>query len=221
MSHEVKLLETYIFSILFIPVFMRHAIVWRMHEHFFSSLFQLNHKSAFKNENSWPVPVAVATGVVMLGGGFSFMSSIRLPPFRSELFRLPVRRRSFNWICLGGKKQCRSQKFIMGWKQVFSWFCPLLEKIRFSIKDTWSDLVEGTTVDAEEAILAEDVEELRKAELGTWTTLVTVIVCLMLFVADCFVTVAPSDGKWFSWFKTNVVVDGWGLFCWWQREMRL
>lgn len=83
----------------------------------------------------------------------------------------------------------------MGWKQVFSWFCPLLEKIRFSIKDTWSDLVEGTTVDAEEAILAEDVEELRKAELGTWTTLVTVIVCLMLFVADCFVTVAPSDGK--------------------------
>lgn len=71
----------------------------------------------------------------------------------------------------------------------------LLEKTRFSTKDTWSDLVEGTTVDAEEAILVEDVEELRKAELGTWTTLVTVIVCLMLFVADCFVTAAPSEGK--------------------------
>lgn len=71
----------------------------------------------------------------------------------------------------------------------------LLGKTRFSTKDTWSDLVEGTTVDAEEAMLVEDVEELRRAELGTWTTLVTVIVCLMLFVADCFVTAAPSDGR--------------------------
>lgn len=100
---------------------------------------------------------------------------------------------------------------------VTQWEFHLLEKTRLSTTDTWSDRVEGTTVDAEEAILVEDVE-LRKAELGTWTTLVTVIVCLMLFVADCFVTAAPSDGRWFSWFKTNVVVDGWGLFCWWQRQ---
>lgn len=50
-------------------------------------------------------------------------------------------------------------------------------------------------MDAEAAIFVDDVEEFRKAELGTWTTLVTVMVCLMLFVADCFVTTAPSDGK--------------------------
>lgn len=50
-------------------------------------------------------------------------------------------------------------------------------------------------MDAEEAILVEDVVELRKAELGTWTTLVKVILCLKLFVVDCFVTAAPSDGK--------------------------
>lgn len=51
-------------------------------------------------------------------------------------------------------------------------------------------------MDAEGGILAEEgVEEPRRAELATWTTLVTVIVCLMLFVADCFVTTAPSDGN--------------------------
>lgn len=49
-------------------------------------------------------------------------------------------------------------------------------------------------MEAEEAILVEDAEELRKAELGTWTTLVTGF-GLMLFVAECFVTTAPSDGK--------------------------
>lgn len=154
----------------------------------------------------------------MFGGGFSFMSSIRLPPFRSELFPFPVRRRSFNWICLGGKNNI-GRKNLAQDENRWVFFCSVLYSLlRFSTKDTWSDRVEGTTVDAEEAIFAEDVEELRKTELGTWTTLVTVIVCLMLFVADCFVTAAPSDGKWFSWFKTNVVVDGWGLFCWWQRE---
>lgn len=50
-------------------------------------------------------------------------------------------------------------------------------------------------MDAEAAILVDDAEELRKAELGTWTTLVTVMVCLMLFVPDCLVTTVPSDGK--------------------------
>lgn len=52
----------------------------------------------------------------------------------------------------------------------------------------------------------EGAAEPRRAELATWTTLVTVMVCLMLLVADCLVT--PSDGNWFSWFKTKVVVDG-------------
>lgn len=164
----------------------------------------------------------------MFGGGFSFMSSIRLPPFRSELFTLLVRRRSFNWICLGegGKKNNTEQNFTqhifsMRWKVLYSLFWPSPTDIfiwYLSLKCTWSDLVEGTTVDAEAAILVDDVEELRKAELGTWTTLVTVMVCLMLFVPDCFVTTVPSDGKWFSWFKTNVVVDGWGLFGWWQKK---
>ena len=81
-------------------------------------------------------------------------------------------------------------------------------------KRTWS-LFEGTTVDTEGGTLVEEgVEEPRRAELATWTTLVTVMVCLILFAADCLVTTVPSDGNWFSWFKTNVVVDGWGLCCW-------
>lgn len=51
-------------------------------------------------------------------------------------------------------------------------------------------------MDTEGGILVEEgVEEPRRAELATWTTLVTVIVCLILFVADCFVTTAPSDGN--------------------------
>lgn len=96
-------------------------------------------------------------------------------------------------------------------------FCPWedLENGKYGFhKRTWS-LLEGTTVDVEVGILVEEgVEEPRRAELATWTTLVTVMVCLILFVADCLVTAAPSDGNWFSWFKTNVVVDGWGLCCW-------
>lgn len=130
MSHEVHFLETNIYAILFIPVFPRHATVYAC-INMFSSLFQLKHISASNHDNSWPVPAAVATGVVMLGGGFSFMSSIRLPPFRSELFALPVRRRSFNWICLGGKKTHKSKKNCRAWKQVFFvffLFCPLLIK---------------------------------------------------------------------------------------------
>lgn len=84
----------------------------------------------------------------------------------------------------------------------------------FFDKRTWS-LFEGTTVDTEGGVLVEEgVEEPRRAELATWTTLVTVMVCLILFAADCLVTTVPSDGNWFSWFKTNVVVDGWGLCCW-------
>lgn len=43
--------------------------------------------------------------------------------------------------------------------------------------------------------MEEGVTEARRAEFGTWTTLVTVIVCLMLLVVDCFVTEAPSDGN--------------------------
>lgn len=51
-------------------------------------------------------------------------------------------------------------------------------------------------MDAEGGILVEEgVEEPRRAELATWTTFVTVIVCLILFVADCFVTAAPSEGN--------------------------
>lgn len=51
-------------------------------------------------------------------------------------------------------------------------------------------------MEAEGGVLAEEgVIEPRRAEFGTWTTLVTVIVCLMLVVADCFVTEVPSDGN--------------------------
>lgn len=46
--------------------------------------------------------------------------------------------------------------------------------------------------------VVEGVDEPRRAELATCTTLVTVMVCLMGFVADCLVTTAPSDGNWFS-----------------------
>lgn len=54
-------------------------------------------------------------------------------------------------------------------------------------------------MDADGGILVEEgVEEPRRPELATWTTLVTVMVCLMLFVADCLVTAVPSDGNWFS-----------------------
>lgn len=152
----------------------------------------------------------------MSGGGFSFMSSIRLLPFGPVLFTLPVRRRSFNWICLKKGKI----KHMMS-KNQQKYFCAVLwfhddsedGKDVFH-KRTWS-LFEGTTVDTEGGILVEEgVEEPRRAELATWTTLVTVMVCLILFAADCLVTTVPSDGNWFSWFKTNVVVDGWGLCCW-------
>lgn len=44
-------------------------------------------------------------------------------------------------------------------------------------------------------LVAEGVKEPRRAEFATCTTLVTVIVCLILLVADCFVTEAPSDGN--------------------------
>lgn len=51
-------------------------------------------------------------------------------------------------------------------------------------------------MEAEGWVFAEEgVTEPRRAEFGTWTTLVTVIVCLMLLVVDCFVTEAPSDGN--------------------------
>lgn len=51
-------------------------------------------------------------------------------------------------------------------------------------------------MEAEGGVLVEDVvTEPRRAEFGTWTTLVTVIVCLMLLVADCLVTEVPSDGN--------------------------
>lgn len=76
-------------------------------------------------------------------------------------------------------------------------------------------LLEGTTVDTEGGITVEDgADEPRSTELATWTTLVTVMVCLIAFATcDCLVTAAPNDGNWFSWFKTNVVVEGWGLCC--------
>lgn len=51
-------------------------------------------------------------------------------------------------------------------------------------------------MEAEGWVLVEVVvTDPRRAEFGTWTTLVTVIVCLMLLVVDCFVTEAPSDGN--------------------------
>lgn len=51
-------------------------------------------------------------------------------------------------------------------------------------------------MDAEGGIIVEDgAEEPRSAELATWTTLVTVMVCLIGFVTDCLVTTAPSDGN--------------------------
>lgn len=82
-----------------------------------------------------------------------------------------------------------------------------------------TSLFEGTTVDTEGGTLVvEGVGEPRRAAFVTWTTLVTVMVCLMGLVTDCLVTVAPSDGNWFSWFKTNVVVDGWGLCCRTERR---
>lgn len=58
-------------------------------------------------------------------------------------------------------------------------------------------LLEGTTVDADGGILVGEAadDELRRAEALTWTTLVTVMVCLMGFVADCLVTTVPSDGN--------------------------
>lgn len=56
-------------------------------------------------------------------------------------------------------------------------------------------MLEGTAVDAEDgALVDEGVDEARWAELATWTTLVTVMVCLMGLV-DCLVTTAPSDGS--------------------------
>lgn len=39
------------------------------------------------------------------------------------------------------------------------------------------------------------VAEARSPELVTWTTLVTVMVCLIGLVTDCLVAAAPSDGN--------------------------
>lgn len=175
----------------------------------------------WKKQKDIPVAVAVATGVVMSVGGFSFMSSIRLLPFKPVLFTLLVLRRSFNCtVCKNIKKNTLS----ITKRKTFLCFVKSIEILIFSMttwgihKHTWSRL-EGTTVDAEgEILVGEGAEVLRRAELATWTTLVTVIVCLILFDTDCFVTTAPSDGNWFSWFKTNVVVEGWGLCCWWWGE---
>lgn len=65
-------------------------------------------------------------------------------------------------------------------------------------------LLGGTTV-------GED-DELRWAAGFVWTTLVTVMVCLEVVPADGLVTtMVPSDGNWFSWFKTKVVVEGCGF----------
>lgn len=112
------------------------------------------------------MPVAVATGWAISGGGFSFISSPRLfvfPPL--------VRSRSFSLICS-----------------------------RFG----------GTTL---HTVAAVEDDELRWADDGVCTTLVTVMVCLEEVPIEGFVTtMVPSDGSWFNWFKTNVVVEGWG-FC--------
>lgn len=51
-------------------------------------------------------------------------------------------------------------------------------------------------MEAEGGVLVEEGDtEPRRDEFGTWTTLVTVIVCLMLVVAGCLVTEVPSDGN--------------------------
>lgn len=51
-------------------------------------------------------------------------------------------------------------------------------------------------MDAEGGItVADGADEPLKAELATWTTLVTVMVCLIGFVTDCLVTTAPSEGN--------------------------
>lgn len=44
-------------------------------------------------------------------------------------------------------------------------------------------------------LVGEGVAEARSPALLTWTTLVTVMVCLIGLVTDCLVTVAPSDGN--------------------------
>lgn len=113
------------------------------------------------------VPVAVATGWAISGGGFSFISSPRL-----FVFTLLVRSRSFSLTCS-----------------------------RFG----------GATLHM--VAVVEDEDELRWADDGVCTTLVTVMVCLEEVPIEGFVTtMVPNDGSWFSWFKTNVVVEGWG-FC--------
>lgn len=61
-------------------------------------------------------------------------------------------------------------------------------------------------------------EELRCAVELVCTTLVTVMVCLDVVPADGLVTtIVPSDGNWFSWFKTKVVVEGCGFSCKYDR----
>lgn len=70
-------------------------------------------------------------------------------------------------------------------------------------------LLGGTTVQT----VGED-KALRCAVELVCTTLVTVMVCLEVVPADGLVTtIVPSDGNWFSWFKTKVVVEGWGFSC--------
>lgn len=67
----------------------------------------------------------------------------------------------------------------------------------------------GTTVQT----VGED-EVLRCAVELVCMTLVTVMVCLDVVPADGLVTtIVPSDGNWFSWFKTKVVVEGCGFSC--------
>lgn len=130
----------------------------------------------------------------MSGGGLSFISSIRLLPFRTVVLTFPVRRRSFSWTCGEGAG---------GDGSVFT------ETPSIKPSTQTCSLLEGTTVDAEGGTEEEErVGEPRRAELATWTTLVTVMVCLMGLTADGLVAAPPNDGSWFSWFKTNVVVDG-------------
>lgn len=77
--------------------------------------------------------------------------------------------------------------------------------LRRSFNLIWSLL--GVTTVGEDA-------ELRCAVELVCTTLVTVMVCLEAVPADGLVTtMVPSDGNWFSWFKTKVVVEGWGFSC--------
>lgn len=140
----------------------------------------------------------------MSGGGLSFMSSIRLLPFRTVVFTFPVRRRSFSWIW---RKRAGGDWFVFTETQSIK-----------PLKQTWS-LLEGTTADTDGGTLEDErVGEPRSTELATWTTLVTVMVCLMGLTTDGLVVALPNDGSWFSWFKTNVVVDGWGF---WGIQHRL